>query len=119
MALRREAYSKEKASALQARINNIAPPTRDRTPEEWAALNAEARRQAQVRERKYLEGFWCSHSWRPEDVAASLDAAGMLEKLFDTKPGFNIYFDRVQQLMTKLEKEHFGEEFGLVQTQKI
>ena len=61
-----------KAAELQARVDTIAPPTQDRTVDEWTELSAGARRQAALREREHLKSFFSSHTWRMEDLAEVL-----------------------------------------------
>lgn len=100
--------SKEKLAKIAA-----CHPTTDRSVDEWAALGRCATYKAGQRERGYLRAFLQSHSWRPEDIAGALSAEGLLEPLFDTREGFQSYFDKVKVLVQKLEQEDFGIAFGL------
>lgn len=109
---RRETYAKEKAAKLQAKLQRLTV-THDRTPEEWAALNAESRRKAAQREREHLRGFFTSHNWRVEDVAQVLAELKVVEQMFETRPFFDVFYKRVRSLMTWLERECYGLEFGL------
>ena len=84
-----------------------------RTKEEWAELSAGAFRKAQARERAYLGGLFSSHNFRMQDVAAAIAEMGCAEELFMTKPLFTLHYEAVKKLMTKLEMENFGEQFGL------
>ena len=49
---------------------------RDRTVDEWAALDKEAKYKAEQRERLYLTNFLQSHTWRMKDIAAAFDELG-------------------------------------------
>ena len=49
---------------------------KDRSVDEWAALSREAEWKAAQRERLYLTHFLQSHTWRMQDVAATLDELG-------------------------------------------
>ena len=86
---------------------------RDRTADEWAALSRAARWKAQQRERAYLTDFLTSHEWRVEDIAAGLDELGLVGKLFDTQPFFSMHMERARKLVEKIEKDCYGETFGL------
>ena len=52
-------------------------------------------------------------------MAAAIEArdkatgSDCLSQLFKTKPVFSMHFDAVQELMTRLERQDFGEAFGL------
>ena len=110
---RREARAKGKAEELQAKLDRLAPPTKDRTVDEWAALSDNARYVASLRERDHLLAFLTSHSWRHLDVADVLQTLGWVRPLFDCRPFFDVYFEKVGALMKHLEKEEFGVTFGL------
>ena len=107
LAERREAHAKAKAEKLRDRVDELAAPTtQDRSPEEWRALKDEARRQAQVRERRYFRGVISSHARQPADIAVVLQETQLLERImFGTKEGFSLYFDRVPG-------REAGEEYG-------
>lgn len=82
--------------------------------DEWAALSKEAQWQASHREREHLKTLLKSHSWRLKDVADVLLELGWVDALLmKTRPFFDSYFAAVQKLMLNLEKEHYGDAFGL------
>ena len=110
---RRAARAKETAEKLQRRVDGIAPPTSDRTDEGWEALSVEARRKAAERERFHLLSFFSSHAWRVSDIADALQMLWWTRALFDTRPFFDIYFEKVGGLMTQLEQVEYGVTFGL------
>lgn len=60
-----------------------------------------------------VKGIISSHNWRPDVLAPVLHSEGLIESLFDTKEGFDIFFSRVKELMKKLEEELFGTRLGL------
>lgn len=85
-----------------------------RSPEEWAALKEGARRKARDRDMIYLRGLLQSHSFRPQELATVLSDLGLLKLIiFKCREGFDLYFEAVQQLMTRLQNEDFGEQFWL------
>lgn len=67
------------------------------------------------REREYLKRFFDSeyHHWRMEDVISVLDDAGRLDELFRTPQVYALHYARVAELMTALEKQYFGLDFGM------
>ena len=113
LAEKRETRAKAKVATLTAKITDVAPPTRERTADEWAALSRDAKYKAHQREQKRFDSFLSSHAHCPEDLATVLSKHGLLEKLFDTHAGFDIYYDRVKALMLKLEHEDYGVSFAL------
>lgn len=115
LAQRQAEKAEQKAQQSKDKLAKIAMchPTTDRSVDEWAALSRSAAYKAGQRERAYLRAFLQSHSWRAEDIAGALASEGLLEKLFDTREGFQIYFDRVKALLQRLEQEDFGIDFGL------
>lgn len=115
LANRQAEKAEQKARDSQAKLAKIIAchPTIDRSVDEWAALSRSAAYKAGQRERAYLRAFLKSHSWRPEDIASALSAEGLLEPLFDTRDGFQIYFDKVKVVVQKLEQDDFGIAFGL------
>ena len=110
---RREQRAKTTAEALRKKLEKVAPPTRDRTPEERAALSRDAARQVAHRERLYLRSIFTAHEYSMDDLAVVLNELKLLTALFDTKSGFSIHFDKVEKLMVDVEKREFGNEFGL------
>lgn len=113
---RREERAKAQVSALSEKLKTVAPATCHRSPEEWASLKGWARYKAAQREVAHIKSFLSSHDWRAEDIAKALSDmdTGLVQALLDTKPFFSIYFGRVGEMMKRLEKEHFGIEFGLM-----
>ena len=113
LAEKREQRAKAKNIELEAKLSDVAPATQERTADEWAMLSREARYKAHQRAQKRLDAIFSGHAYDPEDLATALHQHGLLEKLFDTHAGFDIYFDRVRKLMTKLEEEDYGTSFAL------
>jgi hypothetical protein len=113
LAEKREQRAKAKNIELEAKLSDVAPATQERTADEWAMLSREARYKAHQRAQKRLDAIFSGHAYDPEDLATALHQHGLLEKLFDTHAGFDIYFDRVRKLMTKLEEEDYGVSFAL------
>ena len=110
---RAQARAEEKqAKVFEQQAQLLRGPV-NRTVDEWASLSREAEWKAAQRERRYLSEFISSHDFRLKDVAAVLDELGMVEDLFKTQPFFQAHFNDVQTLVKRLEKEHFGEVFGL------
>ena len=106
----------ESRQALQERVDQVAPrrtAAAGRTAEEWAALAPDARRKAAEREREHLVSVLSSHPWRLVDVADAIQTCGWTRGLFDTRPFFDVHFEKVRSLMTQLEKEEYGVTFGL------
>ena len=103
---------KHKQAASDARAEALRGP-RDRSVDEWAALDREALYKAEQRERLYLSEFLKSHAWRMKDIAAALDELNLVSELFDTEPFYNVYHRRVEALMSRLEQEEYGEVFGM------
>ena len=110
---RRAKRAKEKAERLQGQVDQLAGPTKERSADAWAALTAEARRKAAERERDHLQAFFSSHAWRVDDISDALKLLGLVAPLLETRPFFDLYFEKTKALMTKLEKEEFGITFGL------
>ena len=114
LAEQREQRAKVRLEQVHNRLKRFAPPTMDRSVDEWAALSYEAKRQASHREREHLKTLLTSHDWLLADVAAVMLELGWVDDLLmKTRPFFDAYFAAVRALITKLEKEHFGCEFGL------
>ena len=82
---KREARAKERTAPLGARLEVVAPPTADRTADEWALLSREARWKAHQREQERVDSFLSSHNYCAEDLATVLDKRGMLLQIFDTR----------------------------------
>ena len=82
---KREARAKEKNLSLEARLAVMAPPTADRTADEWASLSREARWKAHQREQERVDSFLSSHNYCAEDLATVLEKRGMLLQIFDTR----------------------------------
>ena len=110
---RRAKRAKSKAEKLQSEIERTVPSTRGRTPDEWAALSADARWKAAERERDHLLSVFKSHPWRLVDVGDAIQMCGWTRGLFDTRPFFDVHFEKVSALTTHLEKEEYGVTFGL------
>lgn len=110
---RRAERAKDKAEKLQARLNVFAPPTTDRSIDEWTKLSDAARWKAAQREREFLISIFSEHTWRMQDVADALHAMGWVEKLFETRPIFEVFYTKVEDLMKHLELNEYGEMFGL------
>ena len=110
---KREARAKTKNAELEAKIVDVAPPMRERTADEWAALSREAGWKAHQRAQARIVSVLCGFPYCPEDLATGMHKHGLLEKLFDTRAGVDIYFDRVRVLLTKLENEDYGTSFAL------
>ena len=113
LAEKREARAKAMVANLTAKVADIAPPTRERTADEWAALSRDVKYKAHQREQEHFDSFLSSHAYSPEKLATVLSKHSLLEKLFDTHAGFDIYYDRVKALMLKLEHEDYGVSFAL------
>ena len=107
--LKAEAHIK-KAAADRAEVQR---GPRDRTVDEWAALDKEAEWKAAQRERLYLTNFLQSHTWRMKDIAAAVDELGLIKLLFDTAPFFLEFVNRTKALVKQLEESEFGEVFGM------
>ena len=78
-----EAKAADKAAKLLAQSNELMKGPRDRTVDEWAALNKRSEWKAAQRERLYLSEFLKSHDFRAKDVADALDELGLVESLFN------------------------------------
>lgn len=113
LAERRAERAKEKAQKLKDRLEELVPPTRGRTVDEWMALSRDAQRKAAQREREHLLSFFGSHHWRIVDVAHVLAELGWVKEIFATRPFFDEHFYAVKRLMACLEKEHYGKTLGL------
>ena len=115
MLLRRQVErAKSKAAVLEERVKELTPLSEGRSADEWAALQADARRKAAQRERAGLRGFLQPHAWRPLDVASVLDELGLLKPIiFNTPEGWRHFFEGVKPLHTQLEQHDFGIRFGL------
>lgn len=79
LAKRREERAKDRANKLQERLDMLAPPTKQRSVDDWLALSYEAQRKAAQREREHLLSFFSSHQWRMIDVADVLYEMGWAE----------------------------------------
>ena len=113
LAEKRETRAKAKNVELEAKVSEVAPSGRDMTADDWAALSRSARDTAHHRARRRIDSILCGHTYCPEDLATVLHQHNLLDKLFDTHAGFDIYFNRVRALMTTLENEHYGTSFAL------
>ena len=109
--------AKSKADKLELQLQQLAPTIQhlsaNRSADEWQALDADAKRKAEQRERDTLRRTLSATAWRPACLADVLDELGILTQLFDTRQGWRIYFGKVKVLHTKLEKDDFGIRFGL------
>lgn len=115
LALRRERYSQHKYADVKDRLREIVPARRMvRTDEEWSTLSRWARYKAAERAVADIRQFLSSSAGRPIDIANALEAEGLVDEIFNTKPFFAIYFLKVGKLVETIEKESFGVEFGLM-----
>jgi hypothetical protein len=87
----------------------------NRSAEEWAQLSRAAAHKAQQREREWLRTALAGHAWRPVDIAVVLNEFNdtYVESLMGTPIFQKVFIAQVQQLMQRLEKEHFGIAFGM------
>ena len=70
---RAEAKAAEKQATVLEQQAELMRGPRERTVDEWAALNKESKWKAEQRERAYLAQFLKSHPFRTKDIAATLD----------------------------------------------
>ena len=110
---RAETKAAEKQAKVVQQRAELERGPRSRSVDEWAALNKEGEKKAAQRETSYLVSFLKSHEFRDKDMAEALNAMGLVEKLFETKPFFTLFYARVQALVLQLQTEHYGEVFGL------
>lgn len=102
-----------KAAKLKETLKDLQPVTYQRSAEEWAALEDDARRKAAQRERNALRGFFLSHKWRVQDVATVLEEVELLPEIFMSKEGERHLFSRIRELHKKLEADDYGIRFGM------
>lgn len=105
--------ARAETSKLKEKLDAVAPPVKSRTVDEWAKLSHDARRKAAQREREHLASFFASHKWRAQDIAAVLESLGWVADVAETRPFYDVLFHKVRELMTQLEKEHYGMTFAL------
>ena len=110
---KREARSKAAAAALKEKLGAVAPPTQERTPDEWAALSREANWRAHQRDQDRTNSFLGAHNYHPSDLGVVLAKRGLLAKVLGSPKGADLYFERTKQLLTRLEQEHYGIAFAL------
>ena len=92
----------------------MLPKGKQYSMDEWAAITKNARYVSSHRDRLYLKGLFDDERFQMEDLASALNDLGILEELIlKTKAGFAIYFARVQELATTLERNDYGIEFAL------
>lgn len=113
LAERREARAKKRVASLEERVEKMAPRSKHYSMDEWAALSRNARYQASFKARAYLLSLFKDERFHMEDLADVLAELELLPELMDTRAGFQLYYDRVSALMTRLERDEFGMEFGL------
>jgi hypothetical protein len=115
LARRREARAKAAADKLAC----FRPPM-SRTDEERAELSRNAGYAASKRDRDYLQHLFTVHNFQMQDLSAALakiegkDDVRLLDALMDSPAMFAIYFERVDELRMKMERDDFGIEFGLM-----
>lgn len=107
--------AKAKSAEAARRVEELGGHrNRSRSPEEWAALKEGALRVARHREMIYLRGLLESHGFRAEELATVLSDLGMLKTIiFQCREGFDLYFEAVQALTSRLQDDDFGEQFAL------
>ena len=114
LARKREVRAKAAAEKLAAKLADEVRMPVSRTDAEWAELKADARWKAAQRDRDYLEYVFKTHHFRMQEVSDVLGKMGLLERLMDSPAMFAVFFNRVEELKVKLEREEFGIPFGLV-----
>ena len=110
---RREERAKARVATLEKKLESSMPSTLPRTADGWAALSRQARWKASQRDRAALELLLRSSSFRVGDIKAVLAKLGLQKKLFDTPEIFDIFYERVKELVNKMEEEVFGHSLAL------
>ena len=80
----------------------------ERSVDEWAALNQDARRKAAQLEREALISFLNSRGWRINDVADALVEMKWVGLLMRTTPFALVAYERERKLVEEIKSEHFG-----------
>ena len=103
---RREERAKVKVTRIKQKLEGGgASPT---TADEWLKCSREAQWKRSQRDRAAMEHFLSNPRFTPQDIAIVLAKLGLHTKLFDTPAFFEIYYDRVDDLMDGLETNDFG-----------
>ena len=109
LAGKREQRAKSKLAALEEKTKDLdRVATGERSIEDWAALNRDARYKAHQRERARFDAILAAHAFPPNDLAYVLQQRGLLEKLFDSPEGADIYFDRLQERISHIATSEYG-----------
>ena len=106
----REARLRKKLAKLASPSDEVSGKSAD----ERAALNRNAIYQRDARERHAIRQFVESHQYEPRNLVVVLKEKNLLDKMiFQTREGYDVYFNATKTLLKKIEKEHYGASFAL------
>ena len=109
LAEKREKRAKIKLAKLEEKAKDVdVVATGDRSTEDWAALHREAAWKAHQREQGRFDAILAAHEFPPNDMAHVLQKRGLLEQIFDSPDGADIYFARLQERIHHISTVEYG-----------
>ena len=109
LAEKREARAKSKLALLEERFKVVDVAARaERSSEDWAALNRWGRYKAHQREQARFDSILAGHAFPPNDIAAVLSKRGLLDNIFDSPNGADIYFERLKEIIDHIATAEYG-----------
>ena len=107
--------ARARAAKLRAEQAKLAKSchTAGENVDSWVNLSKEATWKRGQRDRAALSRHLAKSEPRVADIAIVLSESGMMEDIFDSPAGTALFHKRLADLMTTLERDHFGIEFGL------
>lgn len=88
LAERREDYAKHCHGEIKQKLKDLVPTRQIRSEAQWSQLSRWGRYKAAERDTAHIRTFLASGGWRVSEIAAALDAEGLVVELFETKPFF-------------------------------
>ena len=88
------------------------PKLRSCSVTEFNKKTPEARRKASQRDRDMWSDV-LNGNQRLEGLASELKSQGRLDELFDVKELYEMHIGKVNEIMRRIEEDHYGVDFGL------
>eukprot|EP00965_Chrysotila_dentata_P142401 4707961-Pleurochrysis_carterae.AAC.2 len=113
LATKRENGGKDALLLREEQSNIKAHGPISRTEEEWSASGPDAERKARSCEVHFSTEFLELRTFRACDLCTALHMTGYLDAIWGQRELNKIYSEELRCVMAELEREHFGERFGL------
>jgi chromosome segregation ATPase len=103
---------KQLARAQDKAAQGMAPKLRSCSVIEFNKKTPEARRKASQRDRDMWSDV-LNGNQRLEGLASELKSQGRLDELFDVKELYEMHIGKMNEIMRRIEEDHYGVDFGL------